>query len=121
MKLYNNICIACWENENLCNCLDLNRKFIKIDANISNVICTLNKHDLFTEFCCGGHTEKKFSFIYIHFKENYLFDILPEGFVYKNRTLFHRNSKLKTVKEIQKDINDYIKILDIWVNEVLIK
>lgn len=116
MKKYNNICAVCWKNKRFCNCL--NQKIIKIDQNISFIICNLNKHNFLTKFCCGGHVEKGFSFIYIHFKKNYIFDVLPENFIYNDNTLYYRNLKSKTKEDIQNNINIHIKILKEWVNKI---
>ncbi len=114
-KLYN-VCVKCWKKEKYCKC---DKKILElIDYNMIYVLSQLNKKGYKTKFSCGGHIEKKFIHIYITFKDSYNFNKLPEGYQYKNSTLFYKNKKLKNIKLMQKDINCHIKILKLWGKEV---
>jgi hypothetical protein len=114
-KLYN-VCVNCWHKEKYCKCV--NKKMILIDYNILPVIIYLNKKGFITRFCCGGHTEKQFIYIYINFKNDYSFSVLPDHFILKKNTLYYKNKKYKTKKELQLDINQKIKILKNWVKTI---
>lgn len=116
MYKFYNVCVNCWHKEQYCKC---DKKRIEsIDYNIISVLSALNKKGYKTKYCCGGHTEKSFIYIYINFQDDYNFLILPEGFIFKKRVLYYRNKKLKTKIEKQKEINLKIKILKKWVQEI---
>lgn len=107
------ICVKCWRKEKYCKCN--NKRLELIDHNMVYIVTHLNKKGYKTKFSCGGHVENKFIYIYIRFYNNYAFDTLPEGFVYKNGILFYKNMKLKNKKEMQADINHKIKVFKAWV------
>ena len=107
------ICVKCWRKEKYCKCN--NKRLELIDHNMVYIVMHLNKKGYKTKFSCSGHVENKFIYIYICFYNNYVFNTLPEGFIYKNRILFYKNMKLKNKKEIQTDINHKIRILKMWV------
>ena len=114
-KLYN-VCVNCWHKEQYCKC---DKKRIEpIDYNMISILSILNKKGYKTKWCCGGHAEKSFIYIYINFQGDYNFLMLPEGFIFKKRVLYYRNKKLKTKIEKQKEINIKIKILKKWVQEI---
>jgi hypothetical protein len=108
-----NICINCWHKEQYCKCT--NKRLEPIDNNMIYIITHLNKKGLKTKFCCGGHIEKQFIYIYISFIDEYKFNELPEDYKYKNAILYYKNTKIKHNQEMQKDINKLIKILKTWV------
>jgi len=83
-----------------------------------SILSILNKKGYKTKWCCGGHTEKNFVYIYIKFQAEYNFLESPEDFVFKKGLLYYRNKKLKTKIERQKEINLKIKILKKWVQEI---
>ena len=113
IKQYN-VCTHCWHKEMHCKCPI--KRLRPIDHNMIYILNRLNNKGYKTRFCCGGHTEKKFIYIYIQFMDQYSFALLPDHFVYKNFILCYKNKKLKTKKEMQSDINKKIKILKKWAD-----
>ena len=114
-KLYD-VCVNCWHKEQYCKCDK--KRLESIDYNMISILSILNKKGYKTKYCCGGHSEKSFIYIYINFQGDYNFLMLPEGFIFKKRVLYYRNKKLKTKIEKQKEINLKIKILKKWVQEI---
>ena len=110
------VCVNCWHKKEYCKC---DRKRLEsIDYNMISILSILNKKGYKTKWCCGGHTEKNFVYIYIKFQGEYNFLELPENFIFKKGLLYYRNKKLKTKIERQKEINLKIKILKKWVQEI---
>ena len=114
-KLYS-VCVNCWHKEQYCKC---DKKRIEsIDYNMISVLSTLNSKGYNTKYCCGGHTEKSFVYVYVKFQVEYNFLKLPEDFIFKKGLLYYRNKKLKTKIERQKEINLKIKILKKWSKDI---
>jgi hypothetical protein len=108
------ICVQCWEEN--CNCN--NKKIELIDDNLIDILKNLNKKGYKTKFSCGGHINRKYVYIYILFCKNYSFPVLPEGYIYKKGLLYYRNSRIKSEKRIQKDIDEKIKTLREWAKKI---
>ena len=107
------ICSKCWKREKYCKCAY--GSYIELDYNMIYIIKTLNIKGFITVFCCGGHSEKQFTEIYIQFKNNFYFNSIPENFKYKKNKLYYQEIAA-TRQERQALINHHIKILKDWVN-----
>ena len=113
MNRTSEICFKCYKSKKFCKCV--HNHFELIDSNLSYAIRNLNKKGYKTKFCCGGHPQKAFIYIYIYFDNEYNFNILPEDYKYKNKILYYKKKKQRTIKETQQLISSHIKILNEWV------
>lgn len=132
------VCSKCWELATQCDC---GSSCIEIDDNIYPAIKRLNLLGYKTKFCCEGHADNHILDIYIYFDcmpNEKMFETLPEGWTYESytykKTIHYKYNIIRgidkslikkivkmTKKQKQEIINNRLKSLIKWVNELPLK
>lgn len=77
------VCPKCFNKVGDCTCDSKPYYLVEIDANMQKHIRILNEKGYTTKFCCESHNCN--DAIYIMFSQRHEFDIVPDGFTYKEK------------------------------------